>query len=691
MVTTFAIQTVMKIVNGITGPMRQAAASTRQFRRRFRRDLRGAQMDVRRLAASIRTQLGGALRFVAGAGLLMLAGGLAMATGEFVKFDDALTAAAARFSDVKKSPAAVAAAMAELGKVARKVGAETQFSAAEAAKGLDFLAMAGFQSKQAMALLPPVTDLATAANIDLARATDIASDALGAFGLATDDPIKLAQNMARVNDVLAKTVTTSNTDLEMLFETIKNGAPDFKAAGQSIETFSALVGTLASSGMKGSKAGVSMRNMMLRLANTTPKARKELDKMGITIEKEGGGFKDAIQILAELERGTAKMGEVERTAALGRIFGARTITAMNILLEKGSDAIGKYRAELKDSTGAGKQMAEVMRRSLGNRLKILKSTLIDVGFRFLDSFKDTGVDAITALTNAFRDFDPKPVADAIITAATGIAKMWRFTKPLIPTIITLIAVFKAYKVTLMIVAAAQMAFNAAAAANPLGMLTIAIFATIAGLTLLIVHWDDLTRKMEESPGFRILAGLVAGLLGLFTPLHGLFASVTMAYARFDAIIDNSLANFRALDQIFMDLESVFDDLPLGLDRMAKGLIRIARAAAQALTPITALSQIGKVVTETLFKSREEKKEALSERRAGDRQLDRDLAAQNEFANFFGMGDPALAGAAGAISQSITEKTSNAFLTITDETGRGELSGGQGGLPPNIKLEKSGGE
>jgi len=54
--------------------------------------------------------------------------------------------------------------MEALEKAARAVGGSTEFTSKAAAEGLEFLAMAGFNSNQAMSVLPSVVDLATGAN-----------------------------------------------------------------------------------------------------------------------------------------------------------------------------------------------------------------------------------------------------------------------------------------------------------------------------------------------------------------------------------------------------------------------------------------------------------------------------------------------------------------------------------------------
>ena len=61
--------------------------------------------------------------------------------------------------------------------------------------------------------------------MDFARAADIASDALGAFGMNSDDPIKKSENLNRIMRVMAKTANMTNTNVEQLFESIKKGGP----------------------------------------------------------------------------------------------------------------------------------------------------------------------------------------------------------------------------------------------------------------------------------------------------------------------------------------------------------------------------------------------------------------------------------------------------------------------------------
>jgi TP901 family phage tail tape measure protein len=340
-------------------------------------------------------------------GIGALTNGIRGVSQEFVNFDQSITAASAKFKGLDLTTKEGQTTLEALKNTAREVGAQTQFSATQAASGLDFLAMAGFNATQAMSALPGVVDLATVANVDLARATDIASDSLGAFGLMTDDATELQKRFTFMNDVMAKTMTSTNTSMEDLFESIKKGAPAFTAAGQKMTTFNALAGVMANSGVKGSESGTSLRNVMLRLAKPVGEAAKLMDSMGIKTADQHGNFRDVVDILADMEKGLVGMGTQQRTAALATIFGAKTVTGINILLGEGTDKIRAFREQLEAAGGSSQQMAAIMRQSLQNRIASLQSSLTELGFKFIDAFGPrigTAIDGLTNISRKVNDF-----------------------------------------------------------------------------------------------------------------------------------------------------------------------------------------------------------------------------------------------------------------------------------------------
>ena len=466
-------------------------------------------------------------------GFRALQNGLRTAATEFVSYDQAIVSASAKFKGLNTETKAGQKTLQSLMDTARELGATTEFSATQAAQGLDFLAMAGFTAEQAIASLPGVVDLATVAGTDLARATDIASDSLGAFGLMSKKTAQLQKNFTRINDVFAKTMVTSNTNMEALFESVVKGGSQFTTSGQSLETFAALAGVMANAGLKGSESGTTLRNMMLSLSKVAPASGKLLKDLGVKVKDDlTGGFRDAIDILADFEVGLKSLDPVQRSSALATIFGSRTVNGLNILLKEGSTSLRTYRDDLVKAGGASKTMSDKIRQSLGNQLASLKSASLELGFQFIDTFKDKIGPAITSLTNAIRAINiPKLTEDfkAFIDTASrfrgilfGIAAGWTAFKVGMAAVAIGQAIksFIFFTKALQGAAAAQGLLNAVMMANPIGAIAVAIGLLVGGLFLLVDNFDVVSKAFMSAMDFmaRGVMGILNVLLNPFTAL-----------------------------------------------------------------------------------------------------------------------------------------------------------------------------
>lgn len=441
----YAVATAFTARDRITGAFRAMGRGAGVFENKATKSFRNVGRAGSRVGSIIKGIIGAQLIT---RGVAALTQGLRTVTTEFIGFDQAVTSASSKFKDLDLATEAGQKTLKALGRTARDVGAVTQFTAGQAAEGLDFLAMAGFNVEQAMISLAPTVDLATVGQLDLGRATDIASDSLGAFGLMTEDTNALQENFTRLNDVMALTMSRTNTNMEDMFESIKKGAPAFTAAGQSMESFNTLLGAMANSGVKGSESGTVLRNMMIRLSKPTGEAKKILSKLGVVTQDSVGNFRDIVDILGDFEVGLKGMGTAQKTAALSTIFGTRAVTGVNILLGEGTDKLRAFRNELINSGGASKKMADIIRRSLQNRLAALRSAAIEVGFKFVEAFEKRGGKAIDAITQAVRNFNVKPLIDGIEFVIKIIQKLITFARPLIQTIIKIgTEIFQMFKET----------------------------------------------------------------------------------------------------------------------------------------------------------------------------------------------------------------------------------------------------
>ncbi len=97
---------------------------------------------------------------------------------------------------------------------AREMGEKTKFSASEAAQAMNYMAMAGWKSKDMISGIDGVMNLAAASGEDLATTSDIVTDALTAFGLSAADSGHFA-------DILVAASSNANTNVSMMGETFK--------------------------------------------------------------------------------------------------------------------------------------------------------------------------------------------------------------------------------------------------------------------------------------------------------------------------------------------------------------------------------------------------------------------------------------------------------------------------------------
>jgi TP901 family phage tail tape measure protein len=416
-------------------------------------------------------------------GTQLLTQGIGAATREFVDFDQALTVASAKFPEkIKRGTMAFK----ELQDAARKVGAETQFTATESAQGLALFAAAGIDAKVSMAALEGVVDLATATSVEFEAATQAALDTMGQFGLKSKDAAKFTQNLERVNDSLVFTINSASIQMEDLTETLKFVGPIANTAGAEIEEVNSIIAAMAESGIRGSLAGTALKNMYLRLLEPTPKIRKELKKLKINLEDDNGEMRKMTDIIAQMEKGMGKMTKKQKATSLSILFGKRAVAGAAAAMDTGSQKIAKFEEQMRKAGGTSKDTADDIRKGLGNQLKILQSTAIELGFRLLEAFVGKGEKGIQKLTEAIRKFDVKPVVKTLKQVFDIISKTAQFlwdNRGLIKAIGVVVAGIEAAKL-------GMIAFNLVASANPIG-------AMVAGLVIAIGLIDTFYDKEKK--------------------------------------------------------------------------------------------------------------------------------------------------------------------------------------------------
>lgn len=368
-----------------------------------------------------------------------------------------------------------------LRKQARELGATTQFTAGEAGEAMGFLGLAGFKTNEILKAMPSTLNLAAAAQMELGQSADIASNILRAFQIP-------AEETTRVTDVLTKTFTSTNTNLNDLAEGMKFVAPVAAKMKIPLEEVSAAMGLLGNVGLKGSIAGTALRRSLATLAAPGGVAVSVLNKLKIRrkdILDSEGNVKSLSSVIKALGKSGASVGDIMT------IFGQRAGPAMAALVDQGSDRLDAMTESLNNAGGTTKKIADVQMKGFFGQLKALKSAFQEL--------------AIAIAESGLLEFMTK-VARKLTEWGRAMAK----TNPALLKVITVIAgIVAAIGPLLMIVGVMTSTIGAAIPvinalgsalmflfANPIGLTILGIAALITGIVLLIKHWDWVTAKVK---------------------------------------------------------------------------------------------------------------------------------------------------------------------------------------------------
>lgn len=195
---------------------------------------------------------------------------------------------------------------------AREMGAETKFSASEAADAMSYMAMAGWKTDDMLNGISGIMNLAAASGADLATTSDIVTDALTGMGYTAADAGRLA-------DVMAAASSNANTNVEMMGETFKYVAPVCGSLGYSMEDTALAVGLMANSGIKASQAGTQLRAAITNMVKPTESMEGVMNELGIEIANEDGSMKsldETLKILRESFAVTTEEQKAQRLATL---------------------------------------------------------------------------------------------------------------------------------------------------------------------------------------------------------------------------------------------------------------------------------------------------------------------------------------------------------------------------------------
>ncbi|MEK4525734.1 phage tail tape measure protein [Paenibacillus sp. FSL H8-0104] len=315
---------------------------------------------------------------------------------------------------VKAISGATAEEFENLRNQALELGATTVFTASQSADAMGFLAMAGFKTTQIMQAMPGVLNLAAAGQMEIARTADIASNILTGFQLE-------AGETGRVVDVLAKAMTSSNTNIEQLGYGMKYLAPVAASLGVSIEEAATAVGVLSNAGIQGEMAGTQLRAILLRLVKPPKQAREALAALNVTLQDTQGNFLPLGNIIGQLERAFGGLTQSQQAQAASMIAGVEATSGFLTLINNGQASFDSFTDSLVNAGGTAQEIAEIQMDTLKGAIIEMTSALEGVGITVGDKFAPAVrmvTEEITGLLLGFNNLDPA-MQTAIIAFTTA--------------------------------------------------------------------------------------------------------------------------------------------------------------------------------------------------------------------------------------------------------------------------------
>lgn len=510
--------------------LRAAAAQTRAF---------GADVDLHSKKSRMSLMEIGQAATLVGGGMLA---GFGLAVAKAAEFDKAMSAVGA-------ASMASAGQLGMLREAALEAGADTAYSAAQAADAMTELAKAGVSTSDILAGgLDGALSLAAAGQLEVADAAEIAATALSVFGLS-------GSQMNHVADLLAAGAGKAQGSVEDMAAAMNQSALIAKNTGLSIDETTGALALFASQGLIGSDAGTAFKVALMSLNPRSAEAAELMDDLGLRAYDASGQFVGLQEYAGQLQAGLSGLSQEQRNSALQTIFGTDAIRAATILYDAGAQGVAEWTRNVADQGYAAEQAAKLTDNLAGDIERLggaFDTALIQSGSSANDVMRFL-VQTATGAVDTFAEL-PGPLQGAA-TGILGVAGAGTLTLGVIGSLIPRVAEARdtlrgmgdaGIAVDRGLGAFGRFAAKAGAAGVAIGLLSAAYDAMHPPAEVVIADTEELQRALEQLANTGAVDGALrdtfgAGLQGLVDDMNATLPQVTEG-------IDSMLYQFELLDE-----------------------------------------------------------------------------------------------------------------------------------------------
>jgi TP901 family phage tail tape measure protein len=313
-------------------------------------------------------------------------GGFALAVNAAKNFEQSLANVAA--AGGKQA----ADQMEAIRKKALQLGADTSFSAIEAADAMEVLIKAGLSVTDVLnGAADAAVNLAAAEGITIPEAAEIAAVAMTSFNLE-------ASKMPAIANEISQAASATKMNVKDFGYAMTQAGAVSKLVGLSFDDMTLAITAMGKAGIVGSDAGTSLKTMLMNLNPQTKDQIALSKKLGL-LTKDGanafftqsGSVKSMTEIAGVLNTALKGMTQQQKLQTLETLFGSDAIRAAAIISEQGAQGMRDLTAEMNSQLSVAEK-AKVKQDTLSGSIEKMKGSIetagILIGTAFIPVLRD---------------------------------------------------------------------------------------------------------------------------------------------------------------------------------------------------------------------------------------------------------------------------------------------------------------
>lgn len=283
---------------------------------------------------------------------------------------------------------------------AKQLGASTKYTSSQIASAMEYMSMAGWKADEMLSGMDGVINLTIASGGDLARTSDIVTDALTAFG-------KQAKDSGEFADVLATASANANTNVDLMGETFKYVGSVAGAMGYSIQDIALATSIMANSSIKGSAAGTALRATITRMAKPTEESSMAMSVLGLSLTDANGNMNSFAQIMKDMRKGMQGLTEDEKASYAAMLGGQEAMSGLLAIVNASDEDFNKLSDAINNASGAAETMASIKADNLQGAVDELKSGIEGIGITAFEQAKGKLKEFVKNITSEISDANKK--------------------------------------------------------------------------------------------------------------------------------------------------------------------------------------------------------------------------------------------------------------------------------------------